>query len=118
MGATDKTLIGHGFTNFNVYWKAETSYVSIWKSMFGFPPLFVTQNGTEKPYNAHFSNFTQKGGNICGFQEHVRARLNFECVSGINLDAFRRVDQVENSKTNSPLLNFTRINSIGRLGSF
>ena len=80
--------------------------------MFAFPPLFVTQNGIYKPHNAHLRNFTQKGGNICGFQETLNV------FSGINFDAFSKVEQVENSKTNSPLLNFTRINSIWKIWKF
>ena len=39
------------------------------KNIFGFRPLFVTQNGIYKPHDAHLSNFNQKGRNICGFQE-------------------------------------------------
>ena len=36
----------------------------------------------------------------------------------INFDAFSKVKLVETSKTDSPLLNFVKIDSIGRFGSF
>ena len=39
-------------------------------------------------------------------------------LTRINFESFRIVKQVENTKANSPLLSFTRTNSIGRFASF
>ena len=123
-GATHKTLIGRSFTNFkdmNMIESALESWNIIFskfeKICFGFRPIFVTQNGIYKPHDAHLSNFTQKGRTIHGIwfsgNIHVCSWLNFEYMfttGRINFESLSRVEQVENPKTNSSLLNFTRIN--------